>query len=413
MHNGVLKVTRPLSNFSFILLLGALSAFDPISIDMYLPSFLHISHDFKASIATVEMSLSVFFIALALGQLIYGPLADIFGRKQPLLIGMILYFIASVGCSLATTMSTFLFFRFLQGLGGCSGMVITRAIVSDLFDKQQAAHHYSTLMLIMGVSPIFAPSIGGYLSSYWGWRSIFLMLSFLSLLCIYFTHHFLPETQKKLTPPLSHLNPKNYALLIVKDYLDLFRDKSFTRHALAGGFARGAMFAYISGSPYVFMNYFKISNNRYGWIFGLNAIGIISASQVNRKLLKHFLIENIFKNAVVSLLIFSGILFLSSHIYSSLFAILIPLFALMTTIGLIMPNSSVLSLSSQAHRAGIASALLGTIQWSIAFLSSFLVGHFHNKTPTPMIVIICICCLLTFISFKMIKESFFLRPSLF
>lgn len=383
---------------SLIILLGSLTAFDPISIDMYLSAFPIIAKDFSVGISTVEISLSAFFIGLALGQLIYGPLVDIYGRKKPLIIGMFIYFLASLGCAVSSNITIFIIFRVLQALGGCAGMVITRAIVSDVFDKKKAAHVYSLLMLIMGVSPILAPLIGSYLTTYLGWRSIFATLASLSLICLFYTIHLLPETGKIKKQEIA---AKSFFSILpdsFRNYFDLLKDRSFLSYALSGGLSRAAMFAYIAGSPFVFISYFHISPEKYGWIFGANALGIISASQINRYLLKHFQIEKVYKRVALSAVFLAGILLFNSLFFKSIYFILIPLFALITSIGFIMPNSAALSLSNQGHRAGIASALLGTIQWSVAFLSSFLVSHFHNNTPIPMTSIIFGCSCLSFLS---------------
>jgi DHA1 family bicyclomycin/chloramphenicol resistance-like MFS transporter len=372
----------------FIILLGSLTAFDPLSIDMYLPAFPDIGKSFSVSTSSVELSLSVFFIGLALGQLIYGPMADIYGRKKPLLIGMFIYFLASIGCSFSKNIEMFIVFRILQALGGCSGMVITRAIVSDLFDKKRAAHIYSMLMLVMGVAPIVAPLLGGYIAKFLGWRAIFDVLAFLSLISLFCTALFLPETH---VPTLNKSQKPAFSTLFLptlKGYVSLLSEKSFVAYSLSAGLLRAAMFAYIVGSPYVFITLFKVPADKYGWIFGVNAMGIISASQVNRLLLKHFSLENIYKNVMNITLLLSFILFLNAYFFNSLTLILIPLFLLITSMGFVFPNSAALSLAHQGHRAGIASALLGTLQWSIAFISSFFVSFFHNETVLPMVTVI-------------------------
>lgn len=397
------NTTNAFEKTSLIILLGSLTAFDPISIDMYLSAFPKIAQEFSVGISTVEISLSAFFIGLALGQLIYGPLVDIYGRKKPLIIGMLIYFFASLGCSLSNNITIFIIFRILQALGGCAGMVITRAIVSDVFEKKKAAHIYSLLMLVMGVSPILAPSIGGYLTLYFGWRSIFATLAGLSLICIFYTLHLLPETgilKKKASAPNDFFSilPNSF-----RNYLDLLKDKTFLSYSLSGGLSRAAMFAYIAGSPFVFISYFHIAPEKYGWIFGANALGIISASQINRYLLKHFSIEKVYKKVALTAVFLAGILLFNSIFFKSIYSILIPLFALITSIGFIMPNSAALSLSQQGHRAGTASAMLGTVQWSVAFFSSFLVSHFHNNTPIPMTSVIFTCTLLSFLSLQIAK----------
>ncbi|MBC7537966.1 MAG: multidrug effflux MFS transporter [Bacteriovorax sp.] len=399
------EAKSPHETIPFIILLGSLTAFDPLSIDMYLPAFPQIGKSFSVGASSVELSLSAFFIGLALGQLIYGPLADIYGRKKPLILGMLIYFFASIGCSMSTNIEMFITFRVLQALGGCSGMVITRAIVSDLFDKKRSAHIYSMLMLVMGVAPILAPLFGGYLTKFFEWRAIFLVLGLLSLTSIACTIFFLPETHK---PTLAKVpRQKFFALLkpTLLGYFDLCKDRVFMSYSLSGGLMRAAMFAYIAGSPFVFITLFGVPAENYGWIFGTNAIGIIGSSQINRFLLRRYSLESIFKNVMYVSGLMAFILVINSIFFHSLFALLIPLFFLMTTMGFIFPNSAALGLGHQGHRAGMASALLGTIQWSVAFFSSFFVSFFHNGTPTPMTGVIFISTLLAISCLALLKKE--------
>lgn len=399
------ETKSPYETIPFIILLGSLTAFDPLSIDMYLPAFPEIGKSFSVGASSIELSLSVFFIGLALGQLIYGPLADVYGRKKPLIIGMLIYFIASIGCSFSTNIESFIAFRILQALGGCSGMVITRAIVSDLFDKKRAAHIYSMLMLVMGVAPILAPLAGGYLTKYLGWRAIFDVLAFLSLISIACTAIFLPETHK---PTLTKSKRPGFFSLLkptLLGYGNLFKDRTFMSYSLSGGLMRAAMFAYIAGSPFVFITLFQVPPENYGWIFGTNAVGIISASQVNRLLLKRYSLEHIYKYVMMISGVLAGVLLINSIFFHSLLALLIPLFLLMTSMGFIFPNSAALGLAHQGHRAGMASALLGTLQWSIAFFSSFFVSLFHNQTPTPMTGVIFVSTALAICTLGILKNE--------
>jgi Bcr/CflA subfamily drug resistance transporter len=269
------------ASVSFTILLGSLTAFDPLSIDMYLPAFPNIGRDLSASSAQVELSLSSFFIGLAMGQLIYGPLSDRYGRKKPLLVGMSVYFVSCFACAYSHSIHMLIFFRVLQALGGCSGMVIARAIVRDVFEKQRAAQIFSLLMLVMGVAPVLGPLVGGYVVKYFGWRAIFEVLGTLSLISSICSLLFLPETH-----PASRERPSIVSSL--RASVVILRDKEFLGYALTGGTVMAGMFSYIAGSPFVFINLFGVRQERFGWIFGLNAAGITVASQINRALLKRF-----------------------------------------------------------------------------------------------------------------------------
>lgn len=368
------------STLSTIVLLGALGAFDPISIDMYLPAFPKIGQDLHAGPSMVELSLTSFFIGLAVGQLIYGPLSDHLGRRKPLLAGMTVYFFACFGCALAHDIRALILFRVLQALGGCAGMVVTRAIVRDLFDKQRAAHIFSIMILVSGLAPILAPIAGGYLAEYFGWRSIFYVLGGFCFLALASTALFLPETH--------HPSRKEISLgAIGNTYRELFHDRHFLGYALAGGAIYAGMFAYIAGSPFVLITLFGVAPQHYGWIFGMNAIGIVGFAQLNRLLLRRFDSESILRVMIRCSALFAMALFLAALTIArrELVAFLVPLFLFIAVNGLIFPNSSAAAMAHQGHRAGTASSLLGTLQWSIACLSSFLVSFLHNGTALPMV----------------------------
>ncbi len=389
---------------AFIILLGSLTAFDPLSIDMYLPAFPDIAKSFNVGVSSVELSLSAFFIGLSFGQLIYGPLADIYGRKKPLLFGTIIYALASLGSTFSKSIEVFIFFRILQALGGCAGMVITRAIVSDLFDKKKAAHIYSLLMLVMGVAPILAPMLGGILTKTFGWKSIFITLGGLSLISSLCTYLFLPEThgptlEKVPRPKILSLYKKT-----LSGYSDLLKDRGFMSYSLSGGLMRAAMFAYIAGSPFVFISVFHVSPDKYALLFGSNAVGIIGCSQLNRFILKHYSLEKIYRNVMFVSVALAAILLINSLFFSHVVAIIIPLFLLMASMGFIFPNSAALGLAQQGHRAGMASALLGTLQWAIAFFSSFFVSFFHNETAVPMTAVILVSTLLALFCLALIGQ---------
>jgi MFS transporter, DHA1 family, multidrug resistance protein len=325
----------------------------------------------------VELSLTSFFIGMTVGQLIYGPLSDHYGRKKPLLAGMGVYLLATIGCAFVHSIQMLILFRVLQALGGCAGMVVTRAIVRDLFDKQRVAHIFSIMMLIMGLAPILAPLAGGYLTEYFSWRIIFGALGgfcFVTLLCSAF---FLPET---------HVATEGRFLFrsTFRSYGELFRDRHFLGYSLTGGAIYAGMFAYIAGSPFVLITLFGVRPENYGWIFGINALGIVTFSQINRLLLRKFQSEQILRffvrgSALFAIGVFVGALF-GHHLY----ALLVPLFLFIAVNGLIFPNSSATALAHQGHRAGTASSLMGMLQWAVACLSSFLVSFLHNGTAFPM-----------------------------
>jgi DHA1 family bicyclomycin/chloramphenicol resistance-like MFS transporter len=378
---SVAPVKSDHASLSLIILLGSLTAFDPLSIDMYLPAFPQMAKDLHTSTSMVQLSLTSFFIGMTFGQLIYGPLSDHYGRKKPLIGGMSIFLLATFGCAFSHNIKMLIVFRVLQALGGCAGMVIARAVVRDLFDKQQVAHVFSILMLVMGLAPILAPLAGGYLTEYFGWRAIFGALGAFCVVILLCTAFYLPETRRAGEGRLQLSST-------FRVYGELFQDRHFLGYALTGSAIYAGLFAYITGSPFVLITLFGLRPDRYAWVFGVNALGIIAFSQVNRLLLRQFQSEQILRffvrgSALFSIAVFAGALF-GHHLY----ALLIPLFLFVAVNGLIFPNSAATALAHQAHRAGTASSLMGMLQWAVAFLSSFLVSIFDNGTAFPMIGVI-------------------------
>ena len=264
------------------LILGALAAFGPLSIDMYLPALPTIAADFGTTTAAVQQTLSVFFVGLALGQLFYGPIADRVGRRTPLLFGCAMYAVVSLLCMFAPSVAWLMGLRFLQALGSAAGVVIGRSVVRDLFDERKSARMYSFLVLVMGIAPITAPLIGGQLLIAFGWRAIFLVLAGFGLLCLALVWFGLDESlpaERRTREGLGHT---------LRVYGGLLADGRYMGFALAGGLASAAMFAYISGSAFVFIELNGVPPDRFGFFFGVNAFGLIAASQLNRRLLERY-----------------------------------------------------------------------------------------------------------------------------
>ncbi len=377
------KVTEGKSRW-LVILLGVLAAFDPLTIDMYLPAFQSIQKDLNTQISFVELSVSTFFIGMALGQLIYGPLSDRFGRKKPLLGGMLLYLFASLGCALSQNIYLFILFRILQAFGGSASMVISRAIVRDLFDKKHIAIFLSNIALVLGIAPIIAPSIGAFLNSFFGWRIIFFTLAISNLICIFIVTIFLPETNTKR---LEFIKFK----LVMNSYKMLLNDKHFIGYLIPDIAIRAGMFAYISGSPFVFIELFKMTPQQYGLVFGMNGLGILLASQINKKLLLKWKAEKICTKAVKISFLAASLIFSFSFYSYLVFPFLISIFIFLSMLNLISPNSIAIALSPYGHQAGTASALYGSLQWSMAFFSSLLVSFFHNGSVFPMASAIFFC----------------------
>src|SRR5687767_9363333 len=295
------------NRFTLILLLGLLSAIGPFSIDMYLPGFPAIAENLQTSVDAVSYSLSSFFVGICIGQLVCGPLLDRYGRKRPLYGGLILYIISSVGCALAQSIEALILFRLFQAFGGCVGMVAPRAIVRDLFPVDENAKIFSLLILVLGVSPIIAPTAGSYVIANFGWPAVFVILAVVTALILLACVFLLPES--KQPDPGFSLRPA----LIGKSFLTVLKEPQFYTYALAGGIVSAGLFAYLSGSPFVFMELYGVSEQEYGWIFALIAAGLITSSQLNNLLLRRFSSEHIIKltlilQTIISIIMVMGIM---------------------------------------------------------------------------------------------------------
>jgi len=363
-----------------------LSAIGPFSIDMYLPAFPDIAGNLGTSVSRVMLSLSSFFLGISIGQLIYGPLLERYGRKKPLLIGLCIYMLASLGCALSSSVEALIVLRLLQALGGCAGMVTARAIIRDVFELKDIARVFSSIMLVVAVSPIIAPTLGGYVSATLGWRFVFVTLVILDIILLLSVIFYLKDS--KPSDPGFSLAPRH----ILSNFKEVLGHSQFLTFALTGAIANAGMYAYITGSPQVFMEVHQVSGKVYGWIFAGLAAGLIGASQLNNlalgkhdhaKIIKVALVFQAFAGASLAFLSISG---MDSFILTLLF-----IFVFLCAQGFIFPNASALSLAPFGHSAGTASALMGSVQMGIGALVSSLVGFFQNHSSLPM----CIAMLCT------------------
>ena len=376
--------TRRLGKLALIL--GSLTALGPLSIDMYLPSFRAIARDLSASPARVQLTLAVYFVALGIGQSFYGPVSDRFGRRRPLCLGLGLYVLASAGCASARSIEALVAWRFAQALGGCAGMVIGRAVVRDRFDEREAARFFSLLMLVTGLAPILAPSIGGQILVFFSWRVIFWTLASFALVGFIVVTFLLPES---LPPERRTQGGVDTTLRI---YARLLRDRAFMRYALSGALVISGMFTYIFGSPFVFMQIYGVRPERFGWIFGSIALGLISASQLNRVLLARVAGARILSRALVVTAIAGVVLLVMAWTKTGgLAGLVAPLFVYIASLGFVLPNVIATALGPQGRNAGTASALLGTLQFGAGATVGTLLGALGDGTAVPMAGLIAAC----------------------
>ncbi|MBV7441394.1 multidrug effflux MFS transporter [Weeksellaceae bacterium TAE3-ERU29] len=269
-----------LEKITLVILLGSVAAIGPFTTDMYLPGLPSIARDLGVSQAEVSYTLTGYFIGISIGQLFYGPLIDRYGRKRPLLIGLCIYALASTACFLVPNLYTFIAFRFLQALGASAGMVASTAIVRDQFKATEVARTLSSILLVMGVAPIIAPSLGGFLIRVFSWKAVFVFLSVLSIILVINLFFFLKETRGFHSE--STLKIKS----VLINYKNELKNKSFTNFSLAGSLAMAIMYAYIASISYILMTIYGVSNRVFGWLFAINAIGYVGGSQLNNYLLK-------------------------------------------------------------------------------------------------------------------------------
>ena len=378
--------------FFLVLILGSLTALSPFSIDMYLPGFQAIATDLQTTTAQVSLSLSSYFMGLAGGQLLYGPLLDRFGRKKPLYAGLILYCIASAGCMMATSIDQLIFIRLIQAIGGCAAGVASVAMIRDLFPVKDIPKVFSLLILVLSASPLIAPTAGGYVISIFGWQAVFIILLLIGVINLFASIFFLPESYAP--DPEVSLKPKP----IVKNFIMVMKEPAFYTYSLTGAVAFSGLFVYVSGAPIVFMDIYKVSAETFGWIFAGISLGFIGASQINTLMLRRFTSAQLVFAALTCQLII-GMIFLTGTLngWFGLQATLICIFFFLCCIGFTNPNAAALCMAPFTKNAGSASALMGALQMGIGASISALVGLFDVKSAVPMVAIMAGTSLLAFL----------------
>jgi DHA1 family bicyclomycin/chloramphenicol resistance-like MFS transporter len=378
--------------FFLILILGSLTALAPFSIDMYLPGFPAIAKSLHTTTEKVSLSLSSFFIGISAGQLLYGPLLDKYGRKKPLYFGLVVYIIASIGCYFAASIESLIGLRFIQAVGSCAASVAAMAMVRDLFPVKDSAKVFALLILVLGASPMIAPTAGGYITDAFGWHLIFLILAVMAVLIMLAVIFGLPDSYRP--DPTYSLKPRP----IINGFLAVIKNPQFYTYAISGGIAFSGLFAYVSASPIVFMEVFEVSGKTYGWIFALLSVGFIGSSQVNSYLVRKYKSEQIVKWALVWMLVVS-VLFLigSMQNWLGLAGTIVMIFGVLCGVGIASPNTSALALAPFEKNAGSASALLGAFQMCIGSVVSVGISMFKSKSAIPMSTVMVTASAVAFI----------------
>ncbi|QMN63022.1 multidrug effflux MFS transporter [Citrobacter freundii] len=378
--------TASQTGLTFILILSGLMAFTSLSTDIYLPAMPTMAEDLHGN---VELTITGFLIGFTIVQLIWGPISDHMGRRKPLFIGMVLFIIGSAGCALSTSITQIVFWRVFQALGACTGPMLARAMIRDLFARTRAAQMLSTLVLVMAIAPIAGPLIGGQIIRLSTWHSIFWLLVVIGAL-MFISLNWLPETlpeDKRVKASLAGA---------FRNYRSLLTNGRFMRYTLSLTFYYVGAYAFITGSPFVYISYYHVDPQHYGWLFALNIIGVMAMSVVNRRLVQRHALEQLLKYATLLAALAAVVLALLVKLESGgVVAIIITVFLFFSMNGIIAATSTAAALDAVPNNAGSASALIGALQYGSGIISSLLLAAFSDGTPWTMAWIIALFTLLS------------------
>ncbi|MFS0659566.1 Bcr/CflA family multidrug efflux MFS transporter [Niallia alba] len=379
-------------------LLGSLSLLGPFTIDTYLPAFPTIVEEFHTSASLVQVSLTTCLLGLALGQLIIGPMSDVQGRRKPLIIFLGLYLLSSLICAVAPNIYMLIVSRFIQGFAAAGGLVISRAVVRDLYSGRELTKFFATLMLIGNLGPIVAPIIGGAILSFANWKVVFLVLTFIGIILTVVVSFKLEETL-----PAEKRVPSNIKQ-VVMNFGSLLKDREFAGYAFTQGFTTAGIFAYVSGISFVYQNIYGVSPQVFSLLFGINGVGLIIGTQIVGRLSK-FSERTFLKSGLALSMSASILLVIAILVHAPLVAVAIPIFLFVTSISIIGTSSFSLAMETKGHMAGSASALLGLLPFLLGSLTAPLVGIGGEHTAVPMGVIIFASSLLAFLSYYVLVRK--------
>ncbi|MCZ2474994.1 multidrug effflux MFS transporter [Aquirufa ecclesiirivi] len=389
-----------------ILILGILSAIGPLSIDMYLPAFKNMAEALHCSQEQMGYTLSSFFFGICLGQLVNGPLLDHFGRKNVLYVGLSVYVISSLGSAFSTTVEQLIVWRFFQAIGGSIGMVAPNAVIRETFKESERPKILSLMMLILGVSPILAPSLGSLLLTITNWNVIFVLLGIITLVIIFLIRSWLPEKINK------HPKGKFKMGSILTSYLALIPEKQFLTFAISGAIGSGCIFTFVSGAPLTFLNFYHADEKQFGWIFAMVASGIIGASQFNHWVLKRFSSQQVLSFVLPVQLVLGIVLALLSKFGLINIQInILLLFLILACQGLVFPNIISLALQPFHEGAGAASAMMGAMQMAWGSICATILGLLFDGTPFTMAIIMVFCALTANIILFVVGKKYFISEA--
>ncbi len=379
-----------LTQWVVILILSLLTALEPLSIDLYVPGFILISGDLGTTIANVQISLSTFLAGFALGQLFWGPLADKLGRKKPILASLSIFIVATLACMFVKTVEQLWVARFVQAIGGCGGVVISRAVVTDYFDKSSTLKIFSILALIMSIAPIIAPVIGNGILKFFDWEALFGVILVLGIAMFIFTWFGLPETHK---PDIATNAPKTN---VFADYWSILKVKKFFIYSLIAGIANGALMVYVANGPFLVIEKGGLSRDAFSIVFSVNALGLMMASYITTYLQKRIPVNKLVKLAVTFMFVMSIVLLGLMYLNANIYLMLGVLFFYVFPIGILFPTTTELAITPFTENSGTASALFGSIQLLVAFVCSIISNAMSDNSVVTVGIAFLLCALAAF-----------------
>ncbi|MDR2949051.1 MAG: multidrug effflux MFS transporter [Prevotella sp.] len=380
-----------LAQWIVIFILSLLTALEPLSIDLYLPGFILISDAFNTNVSAVQISLSTFLAGFAVGQLIWGPLADKFGRKKPILASLVIFIIASIACIYVKSIEQLWVVRFIQAIGGCAGVVISRAIVTDYFDKSKTLKIFALLALIMGIAPILAPSIGNGVLKIFSWEGLFGAMATLGIILFILTLFFLPETYKA--------QKQKREANVLASYWEILKNRKFVVYSLIAGIVNGALMIYVANGPFLIMEKGGFSSNAFSIIFAVNAFGLMVGSYLTSVLQKYIATNKLVKQALLFMSAAGLILLIAMYANVSIVIILFILFFYVFPIGVLFPTTTELAITpfANTNNSGTASALFGSIQLATAFICTLISSFISDGSMVTVGITFFLCSMLAFV----------------
>jgi DHA1 family bicyclomycin/chloramphenicol resistance-like MFS transporter len=373
---------------ALLLLLGAMSAFPPVTTDIYLPALPELTHSLRGTITEGQITLAVYFVGLGFGQLFYGPWSDRIGRRPTMLTGAAIYLGASIGCAIATTMDQMITFRFLQAVGACSGVVISTAVVRDRFDQQESARIFSMLLTLRGVGPIVAPIAGGVIVTWLGWRAIFWAVTLFGVTLGLSVLFGLQESRTEAVAARARSESH------IAAYVAALKNTRILGYMLTSGLNFSCMFAWIAAAPYLVISLYKVPALYFGWIFGINAAGFMIAAQINRRLLKSYRSDDILPVGAVGAAVAATVVLVDALAgWGGALGVFVPLFVVVSSLGFVSTNAMAGGMAVDPSRAGSVSALFGASQFSVAGVTTVAAALLSRQPVVAMATVIMICAL--------------------